>query len=261
MTRTNQRMARRLVVVLAALRVLTACGDSDDDGVGEGDPTAAVNEADKFTVSGFVSESGVGRPVAGARICIVSHDEVPCAQSDAAGRYVLRLSETWRKPQELALHVTAPGYLDHVGMIHESPAFDRDGLKKDGWWPYTLYLLNSGAGTDLMREQKLGSVLTNRGTVKVDVTYRDSGTPKGAMVTLAPQKGGLPRSLELPTDGQVFFADVPPGRFDVSVVGCTPKSDGDGVWRGRGRNMVAGLAVEGAVTAIALSCQENRPTR
>lgn len=259
MHRSTHLPTRGLGLALVTTLALTACG-ADDGGLSS-DPTGSVDEASRFTVSGFVSESGGGPSLAGARVCIAAQTEVPCAVTDASGQYALRLPESWKKPRELALTVTAAGYASAVRMVRESPTFDRDGVQKDGTWPHNIFLKSDEEEAALKLDPSAASAL-----VELAVLYKDSGAPEGASATITPDGeksptglAGLGRALNVPKSGEVVFANVPPGRFELSVAGCTPQADLDAVWPGRARNAVAGLAIQGSVTRVTLRCQEARP--
>lgn len=256
MMRSTHSPTRGLALACVASLALTACGSDDDGGVAVGNPTGRVAEGEKYTVTGFVGESGGGAPVAGARVCLVDHDEVPCAEANAGGKYALRLPESWTKSRELALHVTAPGHVPYAGMIRESPTFDRDGARKDGYWPFIVYMLSADAASAL----NLDKQSAERALVELAVTYKDSGAPEGAEVTLTSSAERAARSQRVPKSGEVLFADLPPGRFELGLSGCTPKADLAAAWRARGRGAIAGIAVKGTVTRLALTCQEARPT-
>ncbi|MET0341850.1 MAG: hypothetical protein ABW252_12670 [Polyangiales bacterium] len=243
-------------LALATTLALAACGGDEPDGIDEV-VTGKTGAPAAHEVDGFVSGVRNGPPIAGAEVCVVDADDVPCATSDATGRYVLRLP-VWKKRRELAVHVKAPGYVDFVGMVRESPRLDGKAGEARGWWQHSIDLFNDAALADVDRESPRGKPIPGRGIVLVDVWYRVTGTPEGERVHFAGSNPTDGRGAFVPKSGQVLFTDVAPGRFELKVEGCTPAAELPGVWKSATRDAVAGLVLPGALTRLTLRCQEER---
>lgn len=71
------------VVMVAGLAAVAGCGDDDDGG---GDADASVTG---IKATGIVTDGASGPPLAGMEVCIIDFPAVPCATSDATGRFVV----------------------------------------------------------------------------------------------------------------------------------------------------------------------------
>lgn len=121
-------MKRTIVLGLAPLALLSACGGSSSSGGGAGDGadasgsygTAEGGAPSAVAVSGAVVEvtgspTSPISPLAGVEVCVDGHPDVPCVTSDATGAYSL---PKVAPDADLAFSFSKSGYYGVVLLAH-----------------------------------------------------------------------------------------------------------------------------------------------
>src|SRR5262245_17191752 len=213
------------------------------------------------TASGTVTGGSSAVPIANATACILDHPEIPCATTDAAGKYTIELPDIGTG-LDVAGNVTAPGFLGHVGLVHESDS------STINW--FSDNLMDTTAATTLLSTQAgFAYPGSGKGFVLLAVFRGSGGAFIGQTVSVSPASGqgpvyadpsGVPdRSLTaITSNGYVLFGGLTPGKIEITTTGaaCTPEPFSVAMWVSTKPNTIAGQVAADSLTLMSLVCQE-----
>jgi hypothetical protein len=218
-------MRGRAVFCVAFLAV--GCGE--DTMPGGSDMSVPADLAGP-AVSGVVIENtdtdGGVVPIAGARVCILDHAEIPCATTDFGGNYTIALPPPTSGELDIAFNFTAPG---HLGLTLLSREY-HDGPQSITSWSQ-VPLWSDAQAADWASAAGLPYPPNGKSYIEFGVFHPDgSGGVVGATVTLTPPSGVGPIYFGTPANpsptavtsaGLVAFGGVTPGKFQLDVKGVS----------------------------------------
>jgi hypothetical protein len=221
----NKHVWRFLAIACGLAACVQQEGPADDDGTTEAGPAATV------TISGEINGVNLAG-IAGVQLCDTSHPSVPCATTDANGRYAL---------SQLPGHANIDLEVTGTGLVPVNMQLRTDG-QNFGYFqtmvaPAMVDAFTSLAGGIPESGKAIVSVtsytMTN-GAFPPDNKDVDAGTTKlaGFAYTLSPFAGilnyvgdnGVPnRDLRVTSSfGLASFLSVTPGDYDVEMTDAPP---------------------------------------
>jgi hypothetical protein len=248
---THWRRAALLTVLLAAV----GCTSSNPGGPAAG--AGGTSGADVRIITSTVADYHGGAPLAGARVCVVGHPEIPCATSGADGTYVMTVTEP-TTDRDLAVNVTAAGYLGGTALLHETAG--------ELTWA-TPSLFDDAAAAALLTPAGIAYPSGGKGVVLLSVWGRSGGAALGVTVSSAPA-GGAPVYLDqtgtpdptlsgITSDGYVLLGNLQPGPIEITVSdgSCAPAVFAAEAWPDAKPATISGVTVADSLTEMVVACQ------
>jgi hypothetical protein len=194
---------------------LVACGSKSNAPIA--DAPVMPTDAFAFSVTGSIFDQNQ-LPVGSAMVCVLHHDEIPCATSDASGEYVIGLPNL--AGDDIAIQVTASSFIGEV-LLEEEPA---TGVA----WPTEIPLEMMSDAIDELSTDAGFTYPGSGGFLEVRVMGGTAGVLTGATATIAPAAGagpvyfgsdGMPDMALTGTtgDGGILFGNVPAGVYEVTA--------------------------------------------
>jgi len=238
----------RVAILLACV---SACSNTSS--------SSAPDAAPLFSAAGSVVDSGsAATPITGASVCILDHSEIPCATTNGLGEYSIDLPALTTPPLDVAMNVTATGYLGFTGLT-----------VGHGWFS-TVPLIDDASATAMLQTQA-GFEYPPPGNafVMLSVWHSSGGADLGVTVSLSPApsvpavyadaSGTLdPAVTSLTSNGYVWFGSVTPGKVEATVSdpSCVPVQNlGDEAWNDSKPNTIAGETAPDSYTQMTILCQ------
>lgn len=283
----------RTAALCAVLLCAVGCGGDDDDkkagtggsagsgatggggtGGGTGGGGAGGGSGKTISYSGEITEfvlSGNGNPLEGVSMCVLDRPEIPCATTDAAGKYALSGVPAG---VELGIIAEKTGYQSSLAVALT---------------PDTDQTVNGFLVSDAVAQLVYGTAgftwpLNGEGTITVAVQHdapvdggagdggaADAGTKRGGMdgatVSLTPASGkgpvytsaaGTPdkAATSTSTSGIGVFGNVPAGQYEIGVSHPTKTCAIDvSGWPTGKPNSARAPARDNTVTGVVFYCQ------
>jgi hypothetical protein len=245
---------------LLALLALFGCGSSN--GAADAMVDVAVDGAN-VTASpgaGMVLETS-GAPIAGAKVCILDHAELPCVMSDATGAYTMTLPHLTSNFLPIAMNVTAPGHLGFTGLLNEATT-------QLAWFSMVKLQDDASAMTELATQAGFTYPAAGNGFVVLTISNA-AGPIVGETATLAPGSGSgpvyfddsgvpAPALTSTSSNGTVVFGDVTPGKIQIKVTGtdptCSPMFLASNAWADPSPHAIDGEVAADSATQMFVIC-------
>ena len=275
-------LAGAVWIVTGVLGLSTATAACDDAGSHTAAPDAAPPDGapdvpapvmDRVTGSIYDLNPGAA-PIAGAKVCVLHHADIPCGITDAAGSYAMMLPDLQGK--DIAISVTAEGWLGYLATIEQPVDIDVPGEHLHTVvWPSGLPLYSSARATQFLATQA-GFTFPGAGTgfLVIRIDGATIGSLTGATATVTPVSGAGPvytTSQGVPdpsltgtsTSDGVLFGNLAPGEYEVTARAagktCSVIADGGllaGSWPPRGSGTVrVEVAADSFTEGVHVQCR------
>ena len=195
---------------VAFVVALFACGSKGNAPIADAPP--APMDTFAFSITGSIFDQNQ-LPVGSAMVCVLHHDEIPCATSDATGEYVIGLPNL--AGDDIAIQVTASNFIGEV-LLEEEPA---TGVA----WPTEIPLEMMSDAVDELATSAGFAYPGSGGFLELRVMGGAAGVLTGATATLAPVAGAGP--VYVGSDGTPIRASsAPPATAASCSATCPPAS-------------------------------------
>jgi hypothetical protein len=253
----------RAMTGIRCLAIVLCCVSACNDPASMSTPDAQPATMESGVVVDFESGSAA-TPIAGAKVCILDnldHLEMACATTDDNGAYTIALPPIGPSLSELAVSVTATGYLGYTGLLFEEAS--------EHAWPTSVPLMDDTGATALLHTQA-GFEYPSPGAafVYLSVFHGSGGADVGVTASVAPAASQPPVYIDatgtldptltsLTSDGYMWFGGVVPGDIEITVsdTSCIPVQNLLGSWNDSKPNTIAGAATANSYTQMYVICQ------
>jgi hypothetical protein len=220
--------------------------------------------------TGTVIDSGsAATPIAGATVCILDHSEIPCATTNGNGIYSIELPALTASPLDVAMNVTAEGYLGFTGITAGYVGSASIVPTGPAWFSTIPLMSDATAATILEAQAGFQYPPASNAFVQLSVFHAAGGADTGVTVALSPApdvaavyadaSGVLnPALTSVTSNGYVWFGSVTPGKIvaTVSDAACVPVQNlADYAWNDSEPHSVAGETAADSVTWMTIICQ------
>jgi len=257
----------RTALAVSTLGAMVGCGSSHPAASpSDGAPNDGAQASALLTASGTVTDNASGAPIPNAKACILDHPEIPCAATDADGKYTIELP-AFGNGLDIAGNVTASGFLGETGLTHEK-APTPDGGRSVSW--FNTVIRDDAAATKLLATQAgFAYPASGKGFVLLAIFHGAGGAYIGQTVAASPASGGGPVYADpsgapdptltaVTSDGYVFLGGLIPGRIEITTTGapCTPVTTTGLMWASTKPHTIAGEVAAGSITRMSIICAE-----